>query len=932
MHVGFLGLIYFVVARLGLSLDAVSGVAAAVWPPTGIALAALLLYGYRLWPGIAVGALLVNVSVGVPVLAACGIALGNTLEALIGTVLLVRVVGFRPSLDRLQDVLGLVVLAAGLSTLVSATLGVTSGWFGGIIPAHAYGRAWWTWWLGDAMGALVVAPLLLVWCGRERTALPPRWIAEAVGVFVAVGALSFLVFASSLAPALNDFPYSIFPLLVWGAVRLGQQGTVTATALASAIAIWGTAHGLGPFTRSSLHESLFVLQAFMAIVAVTILVLAAVVAERRQAEAAEREQRERFEVTLSSIGDAVMATGPQGRVTFMNSVATSLTGWQATEALGKNIAEVFQIINERTRQGVDDPVAKVIREGTVTGLANHTALVSRDGVERPIDDSGAPIRDQEGHLRGVVLVFRDISERRHAEATQAYLAALVDSSDDAIIGKTLEGRIVSWNRGAERIYGYAAAEVIGRSITILAPLDRPDEIPAILQRLRDGQAIDHTDTVRVRKDGQTIPVSLTISPVRDSNGNIIGASTVARDITTRKQAEAEAERRQRESALLAELAQSLNASLDLDTVLQRVVAGAKELCSSERALIMLREPGSEAMLVRYEVGDPDMAYAGLRIELGKGIGGQVLLTGRAMRTNDYAADPRFSKDYLPGARAAGKLAVVAVPILIGPRVEGVFYVSNPSTHPFTARDEDILQRLAVHAAIAMQNAVLYGRAQEELASRTQAEAQLTALLREKELLLREIHHRVKNNLQIISSLLELQSDTIQDPSVLALFNDSQQRIRSMALVHEILYQSQDLAQVDVGAYLQSLSVQLFRSYGVDAQRIALRTDMERVLLDIDRAIPCGLILNELLTNVFKYAFPEGRAGEIRLVLRADPARHVTLMVQDTGVGLPEELDFRYTESLGLQLVCMLTEQLGGTITLTRQGGTTFTLTFVAKLP
>jgi two-component system, NarL family, sensor histidine kinase FusK len=221
VRIGFLCLTYFGAARLGLSMDAVSGVAAAVWPPTGIALAALLLYGDRLWPGIAVGALLINVSVGVPVLAACGMALGNTLEALIGAVLLGRVIGFRSSLDRLQDVLGLVVLAAGLSTLVSATLGVTSGWLGGIIPTSAYGRAWWTWWLGDAMGDLVVAPLLLVWSGRGRIALPRRWIAEAIGLLVAIRALSFLVFGSSVAPALAEFPYSIFPLLVWGGGAAG---------------------------------------------------------------------------------------------------------------------------------------------------------------------------------------------------------------------------------------------------------------------------------------------------------------------------------------------------------------------------------------------------------------------------------------------------------------------------------------------------------------------------------------------------------------------------------------------------------------------------------------------------------------------------------------------------------------------------------------
>jgi len=169
---------YVATAKFGLSLDAVHNVATAVWPPTGIALMALVLGGCHLWPGITCGAFLVNLWAGAPVPVACGIALGNTLEALVGALLLQRLVGFSPALDRLQDVLSLVVLAAVLSTLVSATLGVTSGWLGGMIPAATLGKAWRTWWLGDAMGDLVVAPLLFVWSGRRRLARSLLWVAK----------------------------------------------------------------------------------------------------------------------------------------------------------------------------------------------------------------------------------------------------------------------------------------------------------------------------------------------------------------------------------------------------------------------------------------------------------------------------------------------------------------------------------------------------------------------------------------------------------------------------------------------------------------------------------------------------------------------------------------------------------------------------------
>ena len=382
--------------------------------------------------------------------------------------------------------------------------------------------------------------------------------------------------------------------------------------------------------------------------------------------------------------------------------------------------------------------------------------------------------------------------------------------------------------------------------------------------------------------------------------------------------------------MLADLAQSLSASLDLDTVLRRMVAGAQDLCASERTILMLREPASDVLISRYEVGAPHMAYAGLRIEPGTGLGGQVLHTAQPWRTDNYATDPRFSKEYLAGARAGGNIAVLAVPILAGTRVDGVFYVSNPSSRPFTNRDEELLVRLATHAAIAIQNAQLYRQAQEELTQRRQAEAHLTASLREKEVLLKEVHHRVKNNLQIVSSLLELQSDVIDDAALLAQFRESQDRIRSMALIHETLYQSQDLARLDLALYIHTLSAQLVQSYNVDPQRITVRIQVEPVILDIDQAIPCGLILNELLSNAFKYAFPQNRTGEVHVELHATTAQQAGLVVRDNGIGFPDEIDFRHTESLGLQLVAMLTEQLQGTIALERADGTTFTLTFPVR--
>lgn len=279
-------------------------------------------------------------------------------------------------------------------------------------------------------------------------------------------------------------------------------------------------------------------------------------------ETLEKDEREKLQVILSSIGDGVIATDAEGRVVFMNRVAESLTRWTEEEATGKNLAEVCRIINEETRVPVNNPALLAMKEGISFGLANHSVLVRKDGTEIPIDDSGAPIRNSHGKTIGAVLIFRDITDRRRDEQTRALLSYIVQSSDDAIIGKNLEGIVSSWNAAAERMFGWTAIEAIGRPITIIIPEDRLREEKDILERLRRGERIDHFETTRVAKDGRKIDLSLTISPIRDSNGRIIGASKIARDITELKRAAEERVRLlQREKAARTE-AEAANRTKD----------------------------------------------------------------------------------------------------------------------------------------------------------------------------------------------------------------------------------------------------------------------------------------------------------------------------------------------------------------------------------
>ena len=195
----------------------------------------------------------------------------------------------------------------------------------------------------------------------------------------------------------------------------------------------------------------------------------------QSAEAALRQQSELLRITLSSIGDAVITTDVAGRVTFLNGVAEALTGWSQAEAAGRPLLEVFRIINEHTREPVENPALRALRDGTVVALANHTLLIARDGTERPIEDSAAAIRDGDAAPVGSVLVFRDVTQRKRDEEARVRLASIVETSEDAIVSKSLDGIILSWNAGAERLFGYSASEAIGQPITLIVPKERLEE-------------------------------------------------------------------------------------------------------------------------------------------------------------------------------------------------------------------------------------------------------------------------------------------------------------------------------------------------------------------------------------------------------------------------------------------------------------------------
>jgi len=310
--------------------------------------------------------------------------------------------------------------------------------------------------------------------------------------------------------------------------------------LLAGMAIWGTLSGFGPFARETQNESLLLLQVFVGVTAVMTLAMAVGVSEYRRAVAARAREEANTRAILDMALDAVVGMDDQGVITNWNPRAEVIFGWTAGEAVGKELSEV--LIPPQYREAHTRGLRHFLAtgQGPVLNRRIEITALRRDGTEFPVELSILPLKVDASYR--FTAFIADITERKRAEERNARLAAIVESSEDAIIGKTLEGIVVTWNRGAERIFGYTAEEVLGRPITMLIPPDRLHEEPQIIARLQRGERIEHFETVRRTKGGEAVDVSLTISPIKDEDGKIVAISKIARDITERKRDEAERER------------------------------------------------------------------------------------------------------------------------------------------------------------------------------------------------------------------------------------------------------------------------------------------------------------------------------------------------------------------------------------------------------
>ena len=799
------GVVYFLAGKLGLAYAIVHANATPVWPPTGIALAAVLLLGRGVWPAIFAGAFVVNLTTAGSVLSSLGIAAGNTLEALVGAFLVERFAGGVAAFERAQDIFKFVALAGLVSTTVSATLGVTTLALTGNARWADFGPIWLTWWLGDAAGDIVVAPFLVLAFRRRLPGVGARDRPfEALLLVCATTVIAHLVFRD-FVPSLAHYPLTYFclPPLLWSAFRFGPRLTSALLVLLAAVSVVGTSQGLGAFVVASPNVALLLLQVFLGTMAVTSLPIAALVWEAKGVERVLRERDERLRLALEAGG---------------------LGTWEWT-----------------------------LTTGRITWSPSLEAI------------HGLPL----GTFRGTLEAFEAAVDPEDRERVRTSVRAALERGEDRT-----EYRVVRPDGGVRWIEGRAVAFYDGDG--------RPERLVGVCV-----------------------------------------------DVTEEKRADARV-------AFLGEIARSITSSLDLDTVLRRIVEGAQALTNSDSAAVFLREPASGAMLPRHRVGPWWRGYEALRVTPGQGLGGTVMVTRRPLRTDDYRAEARVPPDLRTVVDDTGTVALMVVPVLVGAEVAGLLYASNRTPRSFTDEDETICVRLAEQAAVAIQNARLFGRQE---AARAEAEAANRA----KDEFLAMLGHELRNPLGAISNATHLLvmtesrgGDTTRARDIIA-----RQVQHLTRLVDDLL----DVSRVVAGKVVLRLQpVELAET----ARRIAALHGGGRHVIAVDAtpvwasADPTRLeqILTNLMANAVKYTQP---GGEIAVTVGREREGAV-VRVRDSGAGIRPELLPRVFDlfvqgdrslersggglGIGLTLVRHLVQLHGGTVEAGSEGpgrGSTFTV-------
>lgn len=560
-----------------------------------------------------------------------------------------------------------------------------------------------------------------------------------------------------------------------------------------------------------------------------------------------------FRRVVEALPAALYTTDAEGRITFYNEAAATL--WGRRPKLGEDWwCGSWRLYWPDGRPMAHDecPMAETLKTGkAVRGVE---AVAERpDGTRFPFVPYPTPLFDQTGALVGALNLLVDISERKKDEDAAQRLAAIVASSDDAITSMDLTGIVNSWNRGAERMFGYSAEEIVGQSILTLIPAERHHEEERILGQIRSGNPVEHYETVRRRKDGSLIDVSLSVSPVRRADDMIIGASKIARDITGRKRAEARLARQTYRLQQLNRAAAIVSRDLDLDRVVQSVTDIATELSGARFGAFFynVADEEGESYLLYTLSGAPREAFERFGMPRNTEVFGPTFRGEGIVRSDDIRKDPRYGHNPPHQGMSKGHLPVVsylAVPVVSSSgEVLGGLFFGHDEPGMFEEEAEELVAGIAAQAAIAMDNARLHEAAKTEIEQRKRAEAGM-------ELLLNEIRHRVKNTLAMVQAIA---SQTFRDTPMQER-ESFVARLRALSEAHDLLTQK-NWDTISVGETVER-ALQPF----LDRSRKRIFLSGPDARLPAGKALLIAMALHELGTNAVKYGALSDEKGKIEI--------------------------------------------------------------------
>jgi PAS domain S-box-containing protein len=586
-------------------------------------------------------------------------------------------------------------------------------------------------------------------------------------------------------------------------------------------------------------------------------------------------QDDYFREMIEGLPAAIYSTDAAGRITFYNEAAAAL--WGRRPKIGEDwwCGSWRLFWPDGTPMAHDEcPMAVTLKTGRpVRGVE---AIAERpDGTRYPFIPYPTPLRDARGKLIGAVNMLLDITERKRVDEDSQLLASIVESADDAIVSKDLNGIIASWNRGAEKLFGYAPEEIVGKPIATLIPPDRQDEEIGILERLRRGERIEHYETIRRRKDGTLVEVSPTISPVSNAEGRIIGASKIARDITERKRSEEQLRQQTRRFETLNRISKTISSDLDLERTVQTVTDTATELSGAKfGALFCNITDGNGESRVLYTVsGAPREAFEEFGWPWNTALFERTFRDTEVIRCDDIRADPRYGKDaphhdvpksYLPIA------SCLVVPIVAcSSGTVGGLFLGHDEPWIFKKETEELVTGIAAHAVIAINNARLHHLAQLEIEQRRRAEEA-------KALLLNEIKHRVKNTLgtvQAIAAQTFHRAPSDERGSFVA-------RLHALAKAHDALT-DQNWDRAEVGDIVRR-ALEPFK----DGNRKRIHVAGAETWLNANKSLLLSMALHELGTNALKHGALSNGDGRVSIAWE---------LVEDSQSG---RLKFQWRESGG----------------------------------